>query len=150
MREIKFRAWDGTGQTWLKDSALAIELGGRLLYTVDFPQVQTAESALGKLAEKIVIEQFTGLKDKFGKDIYEGDVVTCVDANGYDHTGEVASANGTFVLRSLKLNWDRKREIETLWKDGVNRWHSIENCDEFEVVGNRHQHPELLNSPDGK
>ena len=56
MREIKFRVWDEKYNQW-DPSSLAIH---------------PAESVV---KQGRVIQQFTGLKDKHGKEIYEGDVV---------------------------------------------------------------------------
>lgn len=70
MRELRFRFWDAKEGKWLgKDSSYWKEL--------------TFEDCRNKLIASmrqgnIVAEQYTGLKDKNGKEVYEGDLV----ANG--------------------------------------------------------------------
>ena len=64
MREIKFRAWDKETASWTTPGSLAVE--------PDF--------SLKGLGGDIVLMQFTGLKDKNGKEVYEGDIIT--DAHG--------------------------------------------------------------------
>src|SRR5688500_1838508 len=61
MRELKFRAWDKTLQEWT--DAFDIDNHG------------TVYPAMTKTNSKIEIMQFTGLYDKNGKEIYEGDIV---------------------------------------------------------------------------
>ena len=61
-REIKFRVWDITNQMWLK------RFNANLLNIGDLSNVE--------------MNQYTGLKDKNGKEIYEGDVLLSSNENG--------------------------------------------------------------------
>ena len=62
MREIKFRIWDINARKWLK--SFNIDL-------LDIPKFNLAE-----------VNQYTGLKDKNNKEIYEGDILLSSDENG--------------------------------------------------------------------
>ena len=75
--------------------------------------------------ENYVVEQFTGLLDKNGREIYEGDVVKCravLDDNKIFNKA-VEWSNGGFIANGAL---------------GVN--HNL-----VEVIGNIHENPELLN-----
>ena len=103
MREIKFRAWDKILNQFL-------------------PNVQNhindKDWAFGNMLrnpERFVVEQFTGLKDKNGKEIYEGDEVEFsvfyIEDDYHDGTGYwewrresdfVMFENGTFCFEGIK------------------------------------------------
>jgi uncharacterized phage protein (TIGR01671 family) len=105
--------------------------------------------------------EFTGLFDKNGKEIYEGDVVrlSCgyVRANP-DHsvTAVVEYDEDRFLARLL----DRKMEVKGGSSDGktlpqyeIHSWVGMHTClresaSHREVIGNIHENPELLESND--
>lgn len=81
-------------------------------------------------------EQYTGLKDKQGKEIYEGDILHwyMYKDNGYkdqliDENLEVRMSNGA---------WRAGRNEKTFW-------HEIANMEkEIEIIGNIYENPDLL------
>ena len=103
MREIKFRAWDSK---WEKmyyshgDNCRVQLFHGDWEVDTEFENGDTAET-IDCDNKRCFLMQFTGLKDKNGKEIYEGDIV-------YQYNDE---SNKVFELRK-NINPEQLREFE--------------------------------------
>jgi uncharacterized phage protein (TIGR01671 family) len=146
-REIKFRAWDGENMIFFEDFEITntgnFWRGDREVWSIQslFGKGEP-ESGLGywhadfsEDANIIQLMQFTGLHDKNGFEIYEGDII-CFKAN---YTSKLGGwMNGLVVITPLKL------EIHNEY----GKYDADEETDEFpytcEVLGNIYQNPELL------
>jgi len=64
MREIKFRAWNKELKKFLEQNIIAKYLGDWIVYNPEHYQ-----------DGDIILSQFTGLHDKNGKEIWEGDII---------------------------------------------------------------------------
>lgn len=70
MREIKFRAWDESRSTFIQGDMSNVMLG---LSGMTFWQF--ANEIPEPMPNKFPLQQYTGLKDKNGKEIFEGDIL---------------------------------------------------------------------------
>ena len=127
-RETKYRAWD----TELSVMHHAVECG------VD-TGVQWSFGDLLISSRFSLVMQFTGLRDKNGKEIYEGDVLQYKDvAYSFDTEDEimveVVRWGDEQAAWMLVCPWSG--EMQTAW-DGVDPKKS-------EVIGNIHENPELI------
>ena len=118
MNEMKIRFWDKKLNVMWEPIELKKLLGYMLFQSMPNSDGYTA---LKDHFDDMVIEQFTGLKDKNGKDVYEGDVVRH-DAVLYKEVGSVVFCEGAYELVHLDGNF-----LCHLWSDIEER---------FEVIGN--------------
>lgn len=82
------------------------------------------------------VGQFTGLTDKNGKKIFEGDVVVCrqeINGNWIDYCVEI----GYVEMKHGAFGLHRKQGYYRPFKDWLEDY-------EYEVIGNIHDNPELL------
>ena len=82
MREIKFRAWDADDKVMVSPDYISRD--GRACWKSN--SIPTSS---------IYVMQFTGLKDKNGTEIYEGDIL--VNQNGYQFEIQWAIPGETYV-----------------------------------------------------
>lgn len=120
MREIKFRAWDGERMISL---SRAIQYGLVFVLQNNIDKCNTLEI----YDEDICLMQYTGLKDKNGNEIYEGDIL---HHNVYG-TLEVIFDDGSFKLKDDFYSCN----------DGIIKQKRIKY---FEIIGNIYENLELL------
>jgi len=123
MREIKFRI---RYKKKYIDCCVIIPINNLILGEL--------KESLG-IDEIISIEQFTGLKDKNGKEIYERDIVT-FEINNFSYVGEIKFEAGRFIIGCNEIDdsymnlSDLDIEDEALWQ--------------VRILGNIYENPELL------
>ncbi|MDL5143115.1 YopX family protein [Bacillus atrophaeus] len=96
------------------------------------------------------IGQYTGLKDKNGREIYEGDIIHCVHwfFDGHEieehFTASVGFRDGSFTLENINSRYYSDYTGEENGK-GICWIGDINYCEEdYEVIGNIYENPELL------
>ena len=139
MREIKFRAWIPQAKEWINDVDLKdLWSSGRALEEHGTSRYE-AENSQGVrwTFDDLIFVQFTGLKDKAGRQIYEGDIL-----EAKEYWGEQDYA--TVVWSEEELQWylgfhnTFREPLRTPFADG---------SFVFEIIGNIYQNPGLIHDP---
>ena len=138
MREIKFRAWDKL-RNEMRHDRFAIYSKPRWkdgihsgLFLEPDLIVPSMDQACGEWNasgedDSIVLMQYTGLKDKHGKEIYEGDIVVLL---------EYGKATVEFA--------DAKFMVTSILDKGEYLFDMFEVDEACEVIGDIYENPELL------
>lgn len=130
MREIKFRFWNKLSKSYSMSWRYNITHDGKLL-AYD-PEMMGYNDEVPFNETIIVPEQYTGLKDKNGKEIYEGDLLK---SDNPEHYVVVEFLDGSFVF-TVKRKDDLALPLVTPFLDG------IPNCYNL-IIGNIHENHEL-------
>lgn len=126
MREIKFRAWDKIRKVMFEVTTMDMDDSGQ------FPQrIEDGEPLRFIDRKNVELIQFTGLKDKNGKEIYEGDIVKFLSILGNICIREV------FLKTQGDISYCFK--IVNEGNFGLNSY----DADNYEIIGNIYENPGL-------
>ena len=134
MREILFRGKNCVTNNWVYGNYCAAEYLNS--NGVEHLIVEVPRNGVSVRIIPETVGQYTGLLDKDGKKVFEGDIVKVYD--NFDYVGETLYV-GTVQWDDTFLNWELKTSENIVW--------SLKNLPSvlyYEVIGNVFDNPELL------
>lgn len=123
---IKFRAWIKTGiETYDYVKPMTIQ---QMIHS------KKSTFSLEQLNDLVDFEQFIGLTDVNGKDIYEGDIIVCKPNDQIFESPKI----GVVKRSKISAGWcyEAATDEYDIWTSGKYRT--------YEIIGNVHENPELL------
>lgn len=137
MRELKFRIWDKQQNRFHTDRDWGISLDGTHIIGISSHDRWDHDKGYKiKLTDNLVIQQYTGLKDKNGKDVYEGDIIQYNVGSSYENMNFIVQWSEDslgYILQSQSGDI-----LTNSWTPDGNRFNFIE------LKGNVFENKELL------
>lgn len=121
MRDIKFRAWN--------------EVEEKMLNWYEFLDTNMKNTFIAPESTGLILMQYTGLNDKNGKEIYEGDIVAIQFQRATKTKNALIEYSKKYAAFIITHTKETKHENENLGD------YQMQN---FEVIGNIYDNPELL------
>lgn len=140
MREIKFRAWDEqkkfmhTNFQFIKSGETGSDW---LVFTSDQDSDYSKQMYNPYFQEQLKIMQYTELKDKNGKEIYEGDIIRSIDSKGNEiiHSIIYEQEYARFaIIHKIQHVFDTPMLLSQEWIGAYQK----------EIIGNIYENPELI------
>lgn len=130
MRELKFRVWDIERECYLNETELAgIAPDGKYIWYIEEEEISELE-----IEGNYVLEQYTGLKDKNGKEVYAGDILGGIWESGFI----------SWCEKCKQLQY-HSADIDCMACSGDVYWYELAEDDgKLEVIGNVHENADLL------
>ena len=131
MREIKFRAWDTKRNKYWSPEEMGRDQLTLMPDGKGFINVHGRSTKLSTFVHNLIPEQFTGRKDNNDKETYGGDIVRFPN---HPYLAEVKYCPefAAFLFDSHNDETRNNPYAQMLWSDA------------FEIIGNIHENPELL------
>jgi len=125
MRELKFRAWDKITNTMCVIWDISWTGRDSPDESINYVRIET-DGTVDRGENEVILMQYTGLKDKHGKEIYEGDIVN-------EHC--------RYGVKGHEVKMEHVSGSDDM---GTDMFGYIDFDESVEIIGNIYENPELL------
>ena len=123
MREIKFRAWNKIDRYMVNSRSGILSILKKLIGCKDTCYNQNEKD------DNYILMQYVGLKDKNGKEIYDGDII--------HHNNHTTHFDNDDYSYKIKVTYSTAKNYTGF---NIKRKH----CKQYTIIGNIYENPELL------
>ena len=164
MREHKYRAWDTVRKKMFSAAEMGEDQLGLLPDGTGFWNISSTSPKLSQRCVNLLPLEYTGLKDKSGTEIYEGD--WCRECFSVSRFTEESDGRWRKLHEGIKGHWDTEPQTEVfvvetvfaIYKRIIGLQEIVSDKSEmdllsgkfFEVIGNIYSNPELLEKEKSK
>ncbi len=150
MNNLKFLAWDKKEKRLSPVWSIGFKgWDGQEDSIINYVEIER-DGTVEVFENEVVLMQFTGVKDKHGVEIFEGDII-CIKTKHYDSDKKkdywkkeivwIKSVGLCYTKAYFDLTGKRKWDNDESYEDFRDDW---EECDNIEVIGNIYENSELL------
>ena len=142
MREIKFRVWDKEKEKM--SHSLPVDVVFRwtpmenfyeIIFSEDFEQF--IDTAAEGIEVNYILQQYTGLKDRMGREIYEGDILNFPEQSKVKHDSSKPNHPGWYGVVTYEIKSEHESKSGFIAKGLIFKWSACE------VIGNMYENPKL-------
>ena len=134
MRELKFRVWDSIDRQMFYDTTkelTSVRVIDGKIFVMRIGGFFNEGTPIWTEEKSVIVMQYTGLKDKKGKEIFEGDIIKAREKDTKPYTAPII--------------WGK-----VIFQDDIAQFSVYQMpfyaLQELEVIGNIYEHPSLLES----
>lgn len=135
MREIKFRAWDTKDKVMRSNTELCLIENSKMTTMKGLILDGIGTNTLDCTPLESILMQYTGLKDKNNREIFEGDILQ----ESYDFDNKITKS------RAQQVIWIDKNACFGLIPSNPYEYTDLNFHPDREIIGNIYENPELLN-----
>ncbi|EPP8195760.1 hypothetical protein KJQ75_05865 [Campylobacter lari] len=155
LSEFDFRIWDKTKEEFLKKEPTLIKIDNERVIAGRISRFYANTADITDMfignGNDLEIELWTGIYDKFGDKIYEGDIVKYCDFENlvikFVDGVFIASRSYNEFIKKIKHGYNEEEVKNTLFKSSYKLYKQVfdeKMCDNLKIIGNIHENPEFL------
>ncbi len=137
MRKPRFRVWSELNKAFFRPYSFNLSFNGEIVSRDSLGLVILEQQ------NKCIVQQFTGLQDAKGEDIYEGDIVTALSSDN-QYRSKIVWVDSEARFGAESIPQVRLIKGKSVMPHQTTSFNLTMGCSRWNVIGNIFENPELL------